>query len=358
MIGKPPTIAFEGIGYNAPSQAPTDRRGSPQRSNGNLDVHHPMPHENRSRPSIGSSNFSEYDDLGDFDGRFESRSTLGAGGARPSSHAPVAGDKNGSLNKRKPSRGFLNRLKGSPQSSQPPSPSEEKSLPGGKRLKALRSMGSLKNRSASSKKFETPSPQLPPSLQIEVGLGFNDLAWNKSHSEVSITEGDAFATTPSRFSTTSRGPYGRSSGRRSISFTSPSATLSLPSSPSLSVTDSSFTASIGPGSAFQAALGNALIAASHSESAKGTHNDLLQILNHENHPWGFSYPTYPHMVRVWYGDRDEKIAENAVRWMARTMGEERCSVKVVRGADHGLMYRSSVVVEVLEQVLGFWKGGS
>jgi len=99
-----------------------------------------------------------------------------------------------------------------------------------------------------------------------------------------------------------------------------------------------------------------LIAASHAESAKGTHNDLLQILNHDNQPWGFSYAAYPHNVRVWYGDKDEKIAEHAVRWMERTMGGDRCMVKVVKNADHGLMYRSSVVVEVLERLLGSWRG--
>jgi hypothetical protein len=114
---------------------------------------------------------------------------------------------------------------------------------------------------------------------------------------------------------------------------------------------------MGPGNAYQAALGNALIAASHAESAKGTHSDLLQILNHENHPWGFSYSAYPHKVKIWYGDRDERIAENAVRWMERNMGEDGCSVQVVKGADHGLMYRSSVVVEVLEHILSFWKSG-
>jgi len=84
-------------------------------------------------------------------------------------------------------------------------------------------------------------------------------------------------------------------------------------------TTTSFTASNGLNH-YQAALGNALIAASNAESAKGTHNDLLQILNYENHSWGFSYASYLHRVRVLYGDKDEKIAENAVRWMERTMG--------------------------------------
>ena len=88
----------------------------------------------------------------------------------------------------------------------------------------------------------------------------------------------------------------------------------MPASPTISTQS---TTSIGD--SYQAALGAALIAASHAESAKGTHNDLLQILNHDNHPWGFSYTSYPHMVKVWYGDKDEKIAENAVRWMEKTI---------------------------------------
>lgn len=36
------------------------------------------------------------------------------------------------------------------------------------------------------------------------------------------------------------------------------------------------------------------------------------------------------------------------------MGADRCSVKVVKGADHGLMYRSSAVVDVLEWILSAW----
>lgn len=352
MIGKPPTIAFEGIGYNAqPRAKPSpDRRTTSPHSHGNLDFVNPSNPEGRPRPSIGSSSFSEYDDLGDFDGRFESRSTLGAPGSRPPPQSHHNGDNKMFVTKRKTSRGLLDLLKGSSHS--PQSQPEEKSHQGGKRLKALRSMGSLKGRS-SSKKSAPPSPQLPPSLQIEVGLGFDHLNWTRSNSQSSLHERDPFSVTPPRFSGSEQ--YPRSDGRRSISFLSPGAASSLPASPSLSATDSAFTAGIGPGSAYQATLGNALIAASHSESARGTHNDLLQILNHENHPWGFSYTSYPHNVQIWYGDRDEKIAENAVRWMEHTMGEERCTVKVVKGADHGLMYRSSVVVEVLEQVLAFWK---
>ena len=111
------------------------------------------------------------------------------------------------------------------------------------------------------------------------------------------------------------------------------------------------------GESYQVALGNALIAASHAESSRGTHADLLRILNHKQRPWGFSYARYPHRVRVWYGDRDERIASQAVRWMESAMGTNRCRVTVVHGADHGLMYRTNTVVDVLEFVLEAWSAG-
>ncbi|KAJ7169614.1 hypothetical protein C8R46DRAFT_203395 [Mycena filopes] len=358
MIGKPPTIAYEGIGYTAtrPSpKLPASRVTSPQNSHKNLGVYSSSHNvESRPRPSIGST-FSEYDDLRDFDGRFGSRSTLGVSesGVRPRADSKTT--------KRKPSRGFLNRFK----SSQPPSPVEEPKppVPPGKKLKGLRSMGSLKGKSyAPIKRGEPSSPQLPPAPKFEFGLGFDDAKWAKSGaSETSLISDphDALRSASERFYTTPS----RAGGRRSMSFTSPgswSSPQSMPSSPAASSYNTSSTsvfAPTQPNTEYQSALGNALIAASHAESAKGMHNDLLQILNHDNHPWGFSYSHYPHQVKVWYGDKDEKIAENAVRWMEKNMGEDNCSVKVVKGADHALMYKSSVVVEVLEELLGYWQPG-
>lgn len=358
MIGKPPTLAYEGIGYNVERSVSAQVKPAPNRANGNLSVIYPSHAEGRPRPSMGS--FSEYDDLGDFEGRFESRSTLGVG-ARPQYSRTGSENKISTTGKRKTSRGFLERLKGGSSSPQPASPTDDKPN-SGKRLKALRSMGSLKGKTPSaapssyhgSKKVEPSSPTLP---QFEVGLGFEDMKWTKStSSETSSTRGE-FSSTPDRISPSIHALYTRAGGRRSISFSSPrSSPLSRPESPAPSTLNSPYITT-GPGSAYQATLGNALIAASHAESAKGTHNDLLQILNHENHSWGFSYSAYPHKVRVWYGDKDEKIAENAVRWMERNMGEGRCSVKVVKGADHALMYKSSVVVEVLERVKGHWRNG-
>jgi len=343
MLGKPPSITYQAIEYHAtpsPKNHVPEKRASSPRST--LDI---QP-ESKPRPSIGSV-FSEYDDLRDFDGRFESRSTLGAARSRPS-----LPDGKALRNSRKPSKGFLTRWKSSSQSIH--SLPDERSLPGGRRLKALRSMGSLKG-SSSRKPLPFTGPRLPPSYQIEVSFGLNGSDWTGSNSKATVGEADPVA---SRLSTTSHDPYRRPSGRRSISLSSPKPVFSPPASPSFTTSNSSFTASVAGGNESQAALGNALIAASHAESANGTHNDLLQILNHENHSWGFSYSSYPHTVKVWYGDKDEKIADNAVRWMVRTMGEDRCSLKMIKGADHGLLYRTSVVVEVFEHLGSFGKAGT
>ncbi|KAJ3826990.1 hypothetical protein F5880DRAFT_1316470 [Lentinula raphanica] len=344
MIGKPPTLAWEGIGYTPQQVKKTSTTSSP----GSSTVYP----ESYPRPSLASSSFSAYDDLRDFDGRFESKSTLGT--AHPNSDQC---NTNNMQVTRKSSRGILGRLKSTtPQSS----PNDQTSPSTGKRLKALRSMGSLKSKSSPSslkKQQSQPSPQLPPSLKVDVGLGLDDTTWTKSFAS------DPFAAHADFSRTSTPEKYPRYEGRRSLSFSSSSRPInshSLPPSPnpttSHNLPSSSSASDIpsSPNNAYQAALGNALIAASHSESAKGTHNDLLQILNHDNHPWGFSYDAYPHKVQVWYGDRDEKIAENAVRWLEKTMGEGMCSVRVVKGADHGLMYKSGVVVDVLEYLLGFW----
>lgn len=328
MIGKPPTIAYAGIGYTADSKQPLGRGSSPPNIHGVY-----LNANTAGRPSVGSFS-SEYDDLRDFDGRFESRSTLGVGKLNSPPETKI---------KRKMSRGFLNRFKGS-SSSRPPSPTEDKP-PNTKKLKALRSMGSLKSRSPSLKKQDTPSPQLRNAFKFENEAGIED--WSQS---VRSFDSSSSLHGESQYSTTGH----RTNGRRSISFTATRPPMSLPSSPAPSSHTATFSSNARNETSYQAALGNALIAASHAESANGTHNDLLQILNHENHPWGFSYSSYPHHVKVWYGDKDEKIAENAVRWMEKNMGEEKCHVTVVKGCDHGMMYKSKVVVEVLEQISSYW----
>lgn len=353
--------------------------------------------------------FSDYDDLRDFDGRFDSRSTLsgnGAKGTTKSSSQQTEQQAPPAPFKRKPSRGFLGRLRAgslhshSPHHSQTPSPQSTPDhtptrgstaglpsgpTPGGRRLKALRSMSSLKSKSSSGaampvgsisaplKKTSTPPPSLPKPIEGS-GSGLDTtLDWMTPADLDRLEQMQEQEQLQSQQSTP-LGSNRRAGGRRSVS-TGPGGSgqaiasfaanaARSPPAPSVMSSNSQGTSTvtspssgIAATSSYQAALGNALIVASHAESSKGTHGDLLQILNHDNLPWGFSYENYPHKVKVWYGDKDEKIAEHAVRWMEKRMGEERCEVKVVRGAEHGLMYRSGVVVEVLESVRDFWVDG-
>ncbi|OAX44818.1 hypothetical protein K503DRAFT_728508 [Rhizopogon vinicolor AM-OR11-026] len=372
MLGKPPTVAYRGIGYTAPP-SPRIRNGKSMATNG-VETLSQLPSRNsvypsdntKRRMSLGSVLSSDYDDLRDFDGRFGSQSTLSARSITQQS-------------RRKPSRGILGRLKSSKSTSQPPSPATE-SVPTstvGKTLKSLRSMGSLKGKSPTTpnaiKRVDLSSPRLPQPLSLDMGLGLGeiDIDWGvtKARSSPSpMPPATALPPIPIQSTKSAELPADkpsltllpRQNGRRSISFSASSASASrssppsLPSSPPTSTYSSPHVSVQTTSSTYQAALGNALIAASHAEASKGTHSDLLQILNHDNRPWGFAYSDYPHKVQVWYGDRDEKIAENAVRWMEKAMGDDRCHVKVVKGADHALMYKSSVVVEVLERVREFW----
>ncbi|OJT12626.1 hypothetical protein TRAPUB_10867 [Trametes pubescens] len=379
MLGKPPTIAFEGIGFEvkvAPSTPSANSSTSclnsprsPPNSASTITPSLAALQEQEPRPSTSSAAFSEYDDLRDFDGFFESRSTIGRA-STSSQRKRVDSEWKSESNThatatRKPSRGFLGRFKSASGNPPTPSPTPDKQSNGtGKKLKALRSMGSLKGRSrpSTANKMSDPPvptpPWIPPPAAAgnEIGLGLDQLDWInstlqgsrspspslKQHKELPQLDLSRNARSPT--------PSSRPGGRRSISFTALS-----PTSPPIQSPQSASSKAGNSAQSFQAALGNALIAASHSESSKGTHSDLLQILNHDRQPWGFSYATYPHSVRVWYGDRDEKIAENAVRWMESTMGPDKCQVKVIKGADHSLMFKSSVVIEVLEQMAEYWR---
>ncbi|GBE78189.1 predicted protein [Sparassis crispa] len=365
MIGKPPTFVFEGIGFDAKSAPPTPSTARPPRTPTSA-TSTPAnaaatllssKQESEPRPSMSSGAFSEYDDLCDFEGRFESRSTLER---RSINSQRTRTNSDTKSPKRKPSRGFLGRLKSSQSSPQPQTPPEEKASGTGRgnKLKALRSMGSLRSKSRPSFSRATcqPSqaPSLPPPPSTDVGLGLDDLDWAasprlKASSSPSTMKGSPFKSTPASFdlSADDHSMYSRTNRRRSISFGATESSTHFPSSPSPS--------NVPTSANFQAALGNALIAASHAESSKGTHSDLLQILNHDRQPWGFSYSAYPHTVRIWFGDKDERIAENAVRWMESAMGPEKCKVEVVKDADHALMYKSGLVVDVLEQICGYWR---
>ncbi|KAF9650656.1 hypothetical protein BDM02DRAFT_3127487 [Thelephora ganbajun] len=362
MLGKPPTIAYEGIGFdpqqereqvNDNGQIPIDPTSSTQRLPCQNDIsnQHLVSPPADGRPSISSSVFSEYDDLRDFEGRFESQSTVRGHPSRPLEKLRVTTEK---AAKRKGSKSFLGKLKGG--NSQPPSPTPEKIPPSAPRkLKALRSMGSLRGkgstssgRSSTTTKPSAPSPQLPQKLNIDIDtrIEFGIENWgSRTPSPAKRGVDSSPEPPPSSFK--------RVEGVRSISLgttNSRSPYAYYPPSPTIPSLPSTPTTDTYTGTSYDASLANALIASSHAESAKGAHNDLLLILNHDRVPWGFTYQDYPHTVAVWYGDKDERIAESAVRWLEQTMGHERCQVKVVKGADHGLMYNTTVVLDVFDKV--------
>lgn len=380
MLGKPPTIAYEGIGFdvkNSTSRPSTANstisaagKGyfSPVSMDNSLDLQLPQ-HEPEGRRSISSGIFSDYDDLRDFDGRFDSRSTLGRKSENSTRSRTISESRRlQQATPRKPSKGFLGRLKGatSPLTQSPKEEQFSNTSGSGKRLKALRSMGSLKGKSSSRsnslKQNNVPPPllpTLPPPGTAEIGLGLDDLDWTNTIRAKSYStpphkvKAESIASVP--FSDASSNH--RSGGRRSISF-GPSKSPPVPPPPVPPLPPSPMSdATQTPSASYQAQLGNALIAASHAESAKGTHADLVQILNHDRQPWGFSYSAYPHRVRVWYGDRDDRIAENVVRWMENTMGPDKCTVQVIKGASHSLMFKSSVVIEVMEYFSDTWRLG-
>lgn len=379
MLGKPPSLAYEGIGFEL-QQSPISSRGNngiSSPTSPGIEKTKSSSSQDAERRSLGSSGFSDYDDLKDFEGRFESESTLGrnstcSGRSRTISESkasrPVIG--------KKPSKGFLKMFRNS--NTQPTSPVSSGDRSGstvpGKRLKALRSMGSLKGRSSmasqTSKKSSSPVPSawLPHAQSPEFGLGLDELDWDVTIRATSpVYRAKSVKSLGGQSTLDSIETSPRVSGRRSVSFganmtKSPSPRVTVPPVPPLpsvplSPRSDGQATPTTPGPSYQVALGNALIAASHAESSKGTHGDLLQILNHDRQPWGFSYSAYPHSVRVWYGDRDERIASNAVKWMENTMGQDKCRVEVVKGADHALMFNSGVVIEVLEYVADCWRPG-
>ncbi|KAK4333453.1 hypothetical protein RTBOTA2_002164 [Rhodotorula toruloides] len=138
------------------------------------------------------------------------------------------------------------------------------------------------------------------------------------------------------------------------SFTASTSSLASRTTPSPAPSDSP-RPSIPP-----AALIDGLLRASHAESLRGSTADLLVLLERTSPSststalpgkgqLGFSYADVPHAIKVWYGEKDERISEASVRWLQREVAG-RCEVRVVQGAGHGLMANSKVMLEVLESI--------
>ena len=376
MLGKPPTITYQAIGYDATAAAASPP-SPPEQSL-------PTPIPDQERVSISTS---EYDDLADFQGQFESHGTL-----------PTVPDEQAEQKKnKKPVKGFM-ALFGASQhddkSGSRGSGFRANSLTGGRslksppvakspKLKGLKSLGSLRNgnevQSASlpsnlrrgsepMHSMKLNLADLPPPPVIGLGLGLDGMGeWGVAPPVVQKSK-----RRPKTSATLPRDPSSvdLSRTRRSLSLTvrssstAPSSSalppgvpyLPLPS-PFIDSNPSSPNPSVSTGRTAHPSkptitLADALLRASHAESLKGGTADLLAILERDSKPWGFSYADVRHPCKVWYGDRDEKITISSVHWMERVMKD--CSLKIVKGGGHGLMTNTDVVVEVLESIAKEW----
>ncbi|GAA6059649.1 hypothetical protein JCM10212_004152 [Sporobolomyces blumeae] len=163
-------------------------------------------------------------------------------------------------------------------------------------------------------------------------------------------------------------PPPRSDSTSSFRPSSPSSLLS-PSSPVSSTT----TTTAGPVSPSRSSISpdlliSGLLRASHAESLAGSTSDLLVLLDRTSRttsstptttatkaPGGRSTIDYKEIrfpIKVWYGDRDDRIGLQSIKWLERQV--DACTLKLVKGADHNLMTNGPVMLEVLESIANEW----
>ncbi|GAA5901759.1 alpha/beta fold hydrolase [Sporobolomyces salmoneus] len=117
-----------------------------------------------------------------------------------------------------------------------------------------------------------------------------------------------------------------------------------PSSPSLVPPSSATRSSISPD-----LLISGLLRASHAESLSGSTSDLLVLLDRSNQKSNtIKYNEVEQKVKVWYGDKDDRISRESIRWLEKEI--KGCEVEIVKGADHNLMTNHQVMFKVLESI--------
>ncbi|KAG8817601.1 hypothetical protein FRC17_011160 [Serendipita sp. 399] len=353
-----------------------------------LDV--PSPTNGVPRTSMGG--WSDYDDLADFEGRFSSQTTLPT--APPVPPLPN-GIQSAPIGKKRGTNKLFGMLKSpetpSAASQSPPSPVHTSAKSPPQKLKGFRSITLLKDKFTGQKNSGSSKhamPKLETNLEsIGTGLGI-DVEFKSESGEHTKSGIEAWASTCSSSIAHHQGfvdsrpgsPISASAeshtfprSRRSVSLTASAAPTiqTLASAPATiqrarstpvhprPLSGESTTFSIGSHKQRQprpmatttaptSSVATALLRASHREAQKGLANDLLSILERDAKPWGFSYADVRQKVKVWYGDKDEKIGEAGIRWMERVMRD--CELTICKGKDHSLMTCASVVVEAMESL--------
>lgn len=74
----------------------------------------------------------------------------------------------------------------------------------------------------------------------------------------------------------------------------------------------------------------------------------MLILNRGSKPWGFDYRDITARVHMYWGDRDDRISYEAVKWMEDNMVS--CKLQHLPGKNHSLLTDPIVIADVLENL--------
>ncbi|KAA1110208.1 hypothetical protein PGT21_014258 [Puccinia graminis f. sp. tritici] len=109
-------------------------------------------------------------------------------------------------------------------------------------------------------------------------------------------------------------------------------------------------------------LGISLLRASYSESLRGGTSDLITILEKNSKPWGFSYAEIDKPVKIWHGDKDERLSFKGSQWFINSIDKlhvkNQSSLVIVRDATHSLMTDVNVLYQVFESIADQWSASA
>ncbi|KAG0205311.1 hypothetical protein BGX28_003065 [Mortierella sp. GBA30] len=99
-------------------------------------------------------------------------------------------------------------------------------------------------------------------------------------------------------------------------------------------------------------LVKAMLQDNMAESLEGANNDLMVCLE-LYHSFGFSYKDVTLPVHVFWGTKDAVISREAVDWMEQRLPQ--CTLSVIEGGTHGLLWRADVVSQIFKGIASSWK---
>ncbi|KAF9019515.1 hypothetical protein BGZ52_003358 [Haplosporangium bisporale] len=99
-------------------------------------------------------------------------------------------------------------------------------------------------------------------------------------------------------------------------------------------------------------LVKAMLQDNMAESLEGANNDLMVCLE-LYHSFGFSYKDVTLPVHVFWGTKDAVISREAVDWMEQRLAQ--CTLSVIEGGTHGLLWRADVVSQIFKGIASSWK---